>query len=325
MSKYYLLFSMLFLTIISPCSYGQGFSGSYFNWDTPSGGNFSAGGTPYGFLAPYGNSFGYNNCQNWSTMDMNGDNKPDLVVTAQFNSTGSYNEQFGVGTNPYWQVYLNTGNAFAATPINWNTPVGGNYSSGGTPYGYLAPYGTSFNYANCQNWGVVDMNDDNMPDLVVTSQYNSAGTYNEQFGAGSSPYWKVYLNTGTGFSLSPLNWNTPIGGNYSSVGTPYGYLTLSGNSYGYTNCQHWSIADMDGDHKPDLVVTAQYNSVGTYNEQFGAGSSPYWKVYQNNGSGFSSTAQTWSTPVGGNYSNSAVAYGYLNMSGISYGYPDCEN
>ena len=215
---------------------------------------------------------------------MNGDQKPDLVVTAQVNLAGTYNEQFGAGIIPSWKVYLNNGSGFSSNFLMWSTPLGGNYSNSGAAYGYLAMNGNSYGYANCENWSTTDMDGDQKPDLVITAQFNSAGTYNEQFGAGSTPYWKVYQNNGTGFSSNAQTWSTPVGGNYSNSGTPYGYLVMSGTSFSYANCESYSTVDMDGDQKPDLVVTAQFNTSGQYNQQFGVGGTPYWKIFLNTAS-----------------------------------------
>ncbi len=47
---------------------------------------------------------------------MNGDAKPDLVVTSVCNATAS-----PIG-DQRWDVYLNTGQGFASTPTPWALP-----------------------------------------------------------------------------------------------------------------------------------------------------------------------------------------------------------
>ena len=300
-------------------STGSGFSNTATNWSTPVGGYYSTTGVNYGYYVINSTSQNSNNCETWKLIDMNGDGLPDLVVTSIH--VNGYNFQFGVGSSPYWKVYLNTGVGFSNSATNWSTPVGGNYTSSGTNIGYNLIKGVSLNNNNCENWNLEDMNNDGLQDLVVTSQYS--GGNNFQFGAGGSPYWKVYLNTGTGFSSAVTNWSTPIGGNYNSAGINIGYQVINGSSMNYSNSENWAVIDMDNDGLKDLVVTSQ--STAGYNFQFGIGSSPYWKVYYNTGTGFAATAINWSTPVGGNYDLLGTSLGYQSVYGTSNNWSNCEN
>ncbi len=294
-------------------SFGQGFPSTPINWSTPVGGYYISG-TGYGYNSTFRstNQTVYANNQNWSTMDMNGDGKADLVVCAQANVDGETPKIFNP-SSPYWKVYLGNGTAFASSPINWPTPVGGMYISG-VNYGYnTTSYSTNQTvYANNQNWSTMDVNGDKKPDLVVCAQANADGETAKIFNP-SSPYWKVYLNTGSGFSSSVTNWSTPVGGMYiNAVNYGYNAASYSTNQTVYANNQNWSTMDMNGDNKPDLVVCAQANADGETAKIFSP-SSPYWKVYLSTGSGFSSSVTNWSTPVGGIYIN-AVNYGYNQTS-----------
>src|SRR5690606_15581258 len=116
-----------------------------------------------------------------------------LVITSQGN--GSYKDSFGVGTSPYWRVYLNTGSGFSTTLINWTLPAGGYKDSGGHNYGFYGTAEDGYYYSGCQGWSTMDINGDGKVDMIVTSQGN--GTYKDSFGVGSSPYWKVYLSRST--------------------------------------------------------------------------------------------------------------------------------
>ena len=242
---------------------------------------------------------------------MDGDNKPDLVVTGIGIGSGSH-FQFDVGVNPYWKVYLNTGSGMSSTAINWVTPIGG-YYSGSVNYGYNTTNGNSGGN-NSESWSLTDMDGDNKPDLVVTSIGIGSGSH-QQFGVGASPFWKVYFNTGVGMSTTVLNWSTPLGGYFSGT-TNYGYNDIYGSAGG-NNSESWALADMDGDNKPELIVSSIGTGSGSH-FQFGVGASPYWKVHFNNGSGMSSTAVNWSTPIGGYYSGS-TNYGYNDIFGNSGG------
>ncbi len=260
---------------------GSGFSATATNWSLPSGGLLD-GGITNGYYMMGGTSYGSSNVgsENWSTADMDGDGRLDLVVTAQMNANG-YIQEFSPGSNSYWKVYLNTGSGFSTTATNWSLPSGG-LLDGGITYGYQTMGGTSFGNSNVgsENWSTADMDGDGRLDLVVTAQMNANG-YIQEFSPGSNSYWKVYLNTGSGFSTTATNWSLPSGGLLDG-GITYGYQTMGGTSYGNSNVgsENWSVADMDGDGRLDLMVTAQMNANG-YIQEFSPGSNSYWKVYLN--------------------------------------------
>ncbi|MFN8154982.1 MAG: T9SS type A sorting domain-containing protein [Bacteroidia bacterium] len=302
---------------------GSDISTNATTWSTPTGGFFSSTGVNIGYYHISFVGASYNNSENWNLLDMNGDNKPDLVVTAEYQSSAGGVLQFGAGSSPYWKVYLNNGSGFSTTATNWTTPIGGYYQNAGVNIGY---YDVSFqgaSYNNSQNWSLADMNGDAMPDLLVFAEYQSATNGVLQYGAGSSPFWKVYLNTGSGFASTATNWSTPVGGYFNSTGTNIGYFTAFFSGASYNNSQNWSLKDMDGDSKPDLVVPSEYKTVNNGVQQFGVGSSPYWKVYLNNGNGFLTSVATWTTPVGGFYSSTGVNTGYYELS--AYGYPNINS
>jgi len=318
---------------------GNGFSASPVNWTTPQGGNnyehlgssFVGG---FDYVANEATPTGNYGQQSWSLMDMNGDGKPDLVVTSVADSNGyTYGAriQYGASSSPYWKVYLNNGNGFSASAINWTTPQGGNnYEHLGTSFtggfDYVVNEATPTGNYGQQSWSLTDMDGDGKPDLVVTSVVDSNGyTYGAriQYGASSGPYWKVYLNSGNGFSASPVNWTTPQGGNNDehlgiSFTGGFDYVANEAALTGDYGQQSWSLTDMDGDGKPDLVVTSVVDSNGyTYGAsiQYGASSGPYWMVYKNNGNSFSSSPLTWTTPQGGdNYEHLGSSF----VGGFNY-------
>jgi hypothetical protein len=267
------------------------FNQSSINWPTPAGGVVS-GGTQLGFngISSIGAIIGASaNSQAWVLIDMNGDKKPDLVVTSAYGGTGQ--TEFTGG----WQVHLNTGASFSNTVTTWATPA----AVTGVPTEgvyYTSNVSTTASALGTQSWDMVDMNGDGLPDLVVTGEVGA------QFGAGTvNQNWQVYLNTGNGFSSIATTWVTPTGGITLSggSGTVLGFPFTSGTSAaGDENfSSSWSLVDINGDGKPDLVVTAGYTATGATEDEIGF--KEQWNVYMNTGSGFAVNPTTWYTPSGG--------------------------
>lgn len=301
-------------TIFSLAAFGQGFPTVNNNWALPDGGRISNS-TFYGFDHENGVSLNNDNTgsQNWFFQDMNGDKVADLVVAAQIQ--GGDLTCFSPGLNPYWKVYLSTWNGISTIPLNWDLPSGGLIRNG-IIYGFNQISGSSSNQNNTgsQNWNLTDMNGDNKPDLVITGQLQSGNI--TCFSPGSGQYWKVYLNTGSSFSTTPLNWDLPIGGRLSG-GVTYGYPANFGTAFSSDNTgsQSWSVTDINGDNKADLVVTAQLQAGNV--TCFSPGASQYWKAYLNTGNGFSATAVNWNLPNGGKL-NGGTTFGYDAVNGFAY-------
>ncbi|HEY8091791.1 MAG TPA: VCBS repeat-containing protein, partial [Polyangiaceae bacterium] len=111
--------------------------------------------------------------QEWASIDVTGDGKPDLVLTASCSDTT-------VGTT-HWQVYSNTGSGFAASPASFALPkvdqslylVSG--SNGGCAAG-----GASVS----QEWASLDLLGDGKLDLVLTASCTDASI--------GTTAWSVY-------------------------------------------------------------------------------------------------------------------------------------
>jgi hypothetical protein len=154
------------------------------------------------------------------------------------------------------------------------------------------------------------MNGDAKPDLVVYAE--RSGNVANVYSPSSNPYWKVYLNTGSGFSTTATNWSLPPGGEkYNGASYSFRNIAYTVDSGDDNGSQSWAIMDMNGDSKVDVVV---------YNEKQGGGfgvyspsSNPYWKVYLSTGSGFSTTATNWALPPGGEKYNGA-SYSFRNIA-----------
>ncbi len=223
---------------------GSGFAAEATMFPLPGG--YSAG----SFARP-GNllNCGALNAPGFSLMDVNGDRRPDLVVHA-ICASGS-----AVGSD-HWRVYLNSGSGFAAEATMF--PLPGGYGAGS----FAGPG----NLANCSvkstpGYGTADMNGDARPDLVVFLACAPGSTV-------GTDHWRVYLNTGAGFSADAARFSIPNG---------YGELTFSGlggeGACGSGDYPPFSTFDIDGDRRPEIVIPRECmdDAVGTR----------HWKVFRN--------------------------------------------
>ncbi len=88
-----------------------------------------------------------------------------------------------------------------------------------------------------------------------------------------------------GFSATASGWVVPPNGLSDGF---YATALASGTRW-------WTLADMNGDGRPDLVQTGDPTRTGGY--VFGAGTAtPTWRVFLNTGAGFSTTAVAWALP-----------------------------
>ncbi|WP_148235365.1 T9SS type A sorting domain-containing protein [Fluviicola taffensis] len=251
---------------------GSSFSTTAQNWPIP-------------LLENYANGLNTVNAGSYSLVDINGDGKPDLV-DAQDNNSGVV--WLGTGGLGYWKVYLNNGTSFSTTAQNWTIPT-------------MESYAEELDQVNGLNYSLVDINGDGKPDLVDAQDNNSGVVW---LGTGGLGYWKVYLNNGSSFSTTAQNWTIPTMESYAEE-----LDQISGQNY--------SLVDINGDGKPDLV-DAQDNNSGVV--WLGTGGLGYWKVYLNNGTSFSTTAQNWTIPTMENYAEeldqiSGQNYSLLDMNG----------
>jgi hypothetical protein len=213
----------------------------------------------------------------WTTTDMDGDARPDLVLP--YDSCGGT----GVGTDS-WTVYVNTGAGFAAAATPFALPAYDQAIYPATPFNNTAGTRTCSDGATSFSWALSDLNGDARPDLVVPFDTCGADT-----GVGTSS-WRVHLNGAAGFG-DALAFTLPSG--FASDPYPSAALyALSGTrtcntAEGYV----WSTEDLTGDGLADLVVP--YDTCGAALEP----GSRFWKVYAGTGASFADSESQWSLPL----------------------------
>jgi hypothetical protein len=232
--------------------------------------------TPFAQIADFESIVGMldpnrNSVISYATTDMDGDNKPDLVMTQR-------NAMPGIGTSR-WLVYPNTGTGFGA-PIDFVLPGVGAEASR-TPFAHLADSQSIIGMLDANrnsviSYGLVDMDGDRKPDLVITER-------NAMTGVGTTK-WLVFLNTGTGFT-EPMEFALPAVGAVAGR-TPFAQIADVGSIIGMLDANRnsvisYGLLDFDGDRKPDLVMTER-------NAMTGVGASR-WLLFKNTGTGFAAT------------------------------------
>lgn len=280
----------------------NGFPAEPLDWSLPDGGEYLGGFNDLqGDHGLGAEDFGYDN---WTTLDINGDGRLDIVVTAKSVPAewGSAPDILVVGglDNPRWDVYLGQDDGFSSSPVEWRLPVGGNEQQGfhdlwGVPG--IGGQGVGFNH-----WETTDLDGDGLPDLVVTAVRVADETdsrWNQAFGYPEDPHWQVYRGTANGFATEATAWRLPTGGP-----TPTGYERLGGFPAALeasAGDPQWTTTDIDGDGVLDLVLTGEFAVDGEDGQVrvFGYDEDPHWRVYRGEADGFATEWTRWNVPAGG--------------------------
>ncbi|MEM6296488.1 MAG: hypothetical protein AAGA54_34800 [Myxococcota bacterium] len=232
-----------------------GFAESPTQWPVPSGGWVNQG------FVRVGGTVSDPGDDDWTTTDLTGDGRPDLVVTGHWD--GDAFEVLGHGATPHWDVYEGGGRGFSDTPIAWAVPDGGWIDQG------FVRIGGTVSDPGDDDWTTTDLNGDGYPDLVVTGRWD--GEAFDVFGFGESPYWNVYTGSADGFALEAASWPVPEGG-----WTGQGFVRMFG-TVSDPGDDDWTTTDLNGDGYPDLVVTGHWD--GDAFEVLGYGDAPHWRAF----------------------------------------------
>ncbi|MBN9294227.1 MAG: VCBS repeat-containing protein, partial [Flavobacteriia bacterium] len=140
---------------------------------------------------------------------------------------------------------------FQLTSQDWTIPV-------------MEQYAEDLDQVNGLNYSLVDINGDGKADLVDARQNGATTVW---MTSSNVPYWKVYLNNGSGFSAVAENWTIPVMEQYAE-------------DLDQVNGANYSLVDINGDGKPDLVDARQNGATTVW---MTSSNVPYWKVYKNTG------------------------------------------
>jgi hypothetical protein len=206
-------------------------------------------------------------CMKSTLADVDGDLKPDLVVTSSCSDTT-------VGTTR-WIVYRNGGTGFeplAPYALPPGVVVGAYVTLGPTP--------AACSTTNAPGFAFFDIDGDRKGDLVVTTACDAATI--------GTTAWRVYTGNGNGVAATPALFTLP-----TTPAIPLGtYASPTGGDADCTTTPvkpQYSVFDFDGDFKPDLLVTRDCTdaTIGT----------THWNLYRNSGTGFPATPEPIALPV----------------------------
>lgn len=196
-------------------------------------------------------------------MDVDGDGDEDLIVTSSPCADG----ELGRST---WNVHENDGTRFAESARVFSLPSG--YGDGT----FWGPGHGGSCADNIPAWTVRDIDGDGLRDAVITAFDCAAGV------VGTEAWW-VHRGSATGFASEPTVWNLPSG---------FGTLAFDSTG-GEADCaseqpRSW-LADVDGDRRPEMVLTQSPCGDGALGVS-------EWAVYHSSATGFSEEAEPWFVP-----------------------------
>ena len=201
-------------------------------------------------------------------VDVNGDLKPDIVVTSLCTDPS-------VGTSR-WLVYLNGPGGFTGSAQPFALPTG----FAAATFATLEVDAPTCSNASQPAYSFFDLTGDAKPDLVVTAACDdlSVGT----------TAWRLYAGSGTGVAPSPVLFALPTSPapGQGAFATPMnGDIACAGGRAS----PRYALVDFDGDLKPDLMVTKS-----CFDPTIGA---TQWSFYRNGGSSFAASPASVALPI----------------------------
>jgi hypothetical protein len=219
------------------------------------------------------------NAPAFQLFDINGDDIPDFVITQACGNVA-------IGTTD-WQVYLGSATGAAQTSELFPLPTSPTVTTGAFAgiSGALSCSAT----VTVPQFALIDYDADGKLDMMVTATCSEATV-------GTSA-WLYYPNSGQGFAASPVTLGLPT---VSGAATgSFTALSATGHCSNGTGTPTYTLGDLNGDLRPDLILLADCANPAT--------GISYWELYLNETSGFASTVARFALPSALGASSSALA------------------
>ncbi len=171
--------------------------------------------------------------RSWTTLDLTGDGRVDLVLTSD-PATGAV---FNTNGTRHWNVHAGTATGFSAMATPFSVPTTASIAQG---------YNTTTSATGTFFWNTLELNADGRPDLVHTMNALVGGPAVSVLGA-STDGWLVFRANALGFDATTTTFNVPRVTNLS------GGIDRTTND---TAGRRWALARLNADTIPDLVITA---------------------------------------------------------------------
>ncbi|MCA9526211.1 MAG: VCBS repeat-containing protein, partial [Myxococcales bacterium] len=230
---------------------GEGFAAASVDWPVPADLGSPENGVASLESRPQG--VGY---RHWTTVDIDGDGRPDLVSTAQnvaplFPGAQWTTQAYGHPDHLHWRVWHNTGDGFAPAAAKWPVPA-----DLGAPETGPALLDSPTTSLGAPHWRTLDLDGDRRPDLVSPAQnvpplFAGAEATAQVYGHPDDQHWRVWRNTGAGFAPAATPWPVPAAAGPPETGPAF--LASRPSTIGYP---HWTVIDLDGDGHLDLISPA---------------------------------------------------------------------
>jgi hypothetical protein len=222
----------------------------------------------------------------WAVLDVDGDGRRELVVTGRVGDTGPAVLLSDEGT-PQWRIHRAQDDGFEMSYRTYAVPGGRGGSNDRGLYAIrggqdvAGKLGGGYDHHGCD---LLDVDGDRRLDLVVTNEaLPYQGVYTRAaIGGDADPYWELYLGTGEGFA-GVTRWPTPTGGVAGR-----GFLWARGVASPVPQVEGastWETGDLDGDGRPELVVTAlavpvEGETAWHWEAPGFAAMQPHWQVFR---------------------------------------------
>ena len=200
----------------------------------------------------------------WYTFDITGDGGAELVQTRNPENSS---RPFGSPGDYHWRVYTHTGSGFDSSPIQWDLPDVTDGPQDESSYSFDR---ITYQSSSDRAWYTFDITGDGGAELVQTRNPENPS---RPFGSPGDYHWRVYTHTGSGFDISPIQWDLPDVTDGPQDESSYSFDRIT---YQSSSDRAWYTFDITGNGAAELVQTRDPENSS---RPFGSPGDYFWRVY----------------------------------------------